>query len=169
MSCQIDGFSISNFFLSYEYFCWFSRKIYFLPSYLNGIAMHICFMSLSSFPFYNKALRQFQLLNNLHPSSKFTMEREENIISFGDILNERITKSSVTNIYGRPPFIGLYLRIIFPPKFEKLISLKSLPIELMIYSGLKLELELKRITDIFLSNVYLERFILNALKCEVFF
>ena len=56
-----------------------------------------------SFKSQNKAMKFFQLLNNLHPSLKFMTVGEKNmILSFLDVLIESSTNFSLLTYIGNP-------------------------------------------------------------------
>ena len=50
-------------------------------------------------------------LNSLHPSLRFTFEKESNLaLPFLDVLVEKSPSKFITSIYRKPTFTGLYLR-----------------------------------------------------------
>ena len=50
-------------------------------------------------------------LNSLHPSLRFTLEKESNLaVPFLDVLVEKSPSTFITSIYRKPTFTGQYLR-----------------------------------------------------------
>ena len=50
-------------------------------------------------------------VNSLHPSLRFTFEKESNLAHpFLDVLVEKFPSKFITSIYWKPTFTGLYLR-----------------------------------------------------------
>ena len=104
----------------------------------------------------------FKQLNCLHPSLKFTFEKEKyNCLPFLDVNVERTATGFETSMYRKPTFTGQYLRWeSFSPTKQKtnLISTLVHP-ALMICTKSKLNEEIKHIKNILLDNGYPESII----------
>ena len=100
----------------------------------------------------NEALLFFHSLNDLHPSSTFTMEEEkDNKLPFLDVLMERRSSALLTCIYRKPTFTGLYLNWdSFAPKYRKVNLIKGLTFStLKICSESKIKSGFEQIKNLF--------------------
>lgn len=96
-------------------------------------------------------------LNGLHPSLKFTMEKEvNNSLAFLDVVVEKTGANFVTSVYRKPTFSGQYISWdSFCPVKRKVNLIRTLVHRaLMICSKVKLDSELENIRSIFQSNGY---------------
>ena len=92
-------------------------------------------------------------LNSLHPSLRFTHEKECNhSLPFLDVLVERLDSKFSTSVYRKPTFTGQYLR--FPHKRKINLIGTLLHRSFMICSKGKLDPELDKILSILLENCY---------------
>ena len=106
-------------------------------------------------------------LNSLHPSLRFTNEKESNhSLPFLDVLVERHDWEFLTSVYRKPIFTGQYLRWnSFSPQKRKINLIGTLVHRaFMICSKSKLDPELGKIHSILLKNSYLEHAINSAFK-----
>ena len=104
----------------------------------------------------------FKQLNCLHPSLKFTFEKEKNnCLLFLNVNMERTATSFETSVYRKPTFIGQYLRWeFFSPTKQKTNLISTLVHQaLMICTKSKLNEEIKHIKNILLDNGYPESII----------
>ena len=109
----------------------------------------------------------FIQLNSLHPSLRFTFEKESNhSLPFLDVLVERHDSEFLTSVYRKPTFTGQYLRWnSFSPQKRKINLIGTLVHRaFMICSKSKLDQELGKIRSILLENGYPERVINSAFK-----
>ena len=109
----------------------------------------------------------FIQLNSLHPSLRFTYEKESNhSLPFLDVLVERHDSEFLTSVYRKPTFTGQYLRWnSFSPQKRKINLIGTLVHRaFMICSKSKLDQELGKIRSILLENGYPERVINSAFK-----
>ena len=109
----------------------------------------------------------FIQLNSLHPSLRFTYEKESNhSFPFLDMLVERHDSKFLTSVYRKPTFTGQYLRWnSFSPQKRKINLIGTLVHRaFMICSKSKLDQELGKIRSILLENGYPERVINSAFK-----
>ena len=109
----------------------------------------------------------FIQLNSLHPSLRFTYEKESNqSLPFLDVLVERHDSEFLTSVYRKPTFTGQYLRWnSFSPQKWKINLIGTLVDRaFMICSKSKLDQELGKIHSILLENGYPERVINSAFK-----
>ena len=101
----------------------------------------------------------FKQLNCLHPSLKFTFEKEKNnCLPFLDVNVERTVTGFETSVYRKPIFTGQYLRWeSFSPTKQKTNFISTLVHRaLMICTKSKLNEEIKHIKNILLDNGYPE-------------
>ena len=99
----------------------------------------------------------FLHLNSLHPSLRFTYEKESNhALPFLDVLVERHDSEFLTSVYKKPTFTGYYLRWnSFSPQKWKINLIGTLVHKVfMICSKIKLDPELGKIRSILLENCY---------------
>ena len=104
----------------------------------------------------------FKQLNCLHPSLKFTFEKEKNnCLPFLDVNVERTVTGFETSVYRKPTFTGQYFRWeSFSPTKQKPNLISTLVHrELMICTKSKLNEEIKHIKNILLDNGYPESII----------
>ena len=104
----------------------------------------------------------FKQLNCLHPSLKFTFEKEKNnCLPFLDINVERTVTGFETSVYRKPTFTGQYLRWeSFSPTKQKTNLISTLVYQaLMICTKSKLNKKIKHIKNILLDNGYPESII----------
>ena len=96
-------------------------------------------------------------LNSLHPSLRFTFEKEcDNCLPFLDVLVEKYDTEFITSVYRKPTFTGQYLRWnSFNPRKQKISLINTLVHRaLMICSKRKLLSELDNIHSIMAGNGY---------------
>ena len=96
-------------------------------------------------------------LNCLHPSLKFTFEKEkEKCLPFLDVYVERTDAGLETSVYRKPTFTGQYLRWESFSPLKRKISLISTLVHraLMICTKRRLNEEIERIKKILLDNGY---------------
>ena len=101
-------------------------------------------------------------LNSLHPSLRFTFEKESNLaLPFLDVLVEKSPSKFITSIYRKPTFTGQYLhRNSFSPRKRKTNLILTLTLRaLAIYSPERLPSEQDKIKFILLTNGYPEHVI----------
>ena len=101
----------------------------------------------------------FSHLNSLHPSLRFTFEKECNwTLPFLDVLVEKNDHEFVTSIYRKPTFTGQYIRWnSFCPMKRKTNLISTLVHRaLVICSKSTLENELSNIRSILMNNGYPE-------------
>ena len=106
-------------------------------------------------------------LNSLHPSLRFTYEKESNhSLPFLDVLVERQDSKFLTSVYRKPTFTGNYLRWnSFSPKKRKINLIGTLVHRaFLICSKSKLESELGKIRSILLQNGYPDDVINSTFK-----
>ena len=106
-------------------------------------------------------------LNSLHPSLRFTYEKESNhSLPFHDMLVERHDSEFLTSVYRKPTFTGQYLRWnSFSPQKRKINLIGTLVHRaFIICSKSKLDPELDEIRSILLENGYPEHAINSAFK-----
>ena len=106
-------------------------------------------------------------LNSLHPSLRFTYEKESNhSLPFLDVLVERHDSEFLTSVYRKPIFTGQYLRWnSFSPQKRKINLIDTLVHRaFIICSKNKLDPELGKIRLILLENGYPEQAINSAFK-----
>ena len=104
----------------------------------------------------------FKQLNCLHPSLKFTFEKEkDNCLPFLDVNVERTVTGFETSVYRKPTFTGQYLRweSFSPTKQKTNLILTLVHRALMICTKSKLNKEIKHIKNILLDNGYPESII----------
>ena len=103
-------------------------------------------------------------LNCLHPSLKFTFEKEKGkCLPFLDVYVERTDVGLETSVYRKPTFTGQYLRWEFFSPLKRKISPISTLVHraLMICTKRRLNEEIERIKKILLDNGYPKN-IINA-------
>ena len=96
-------------------------------------------------------------LNCLHPSLRFTFEKEKDkCLSFLDVYVERTDIGFETNVYGKLTFTGQYLRWESISSLKRKINLISTLMHraLMICTKRRLNGEIERIKKILLDNGY---------------
>ena len=106
-------------------------------------------------------------LNSLHPSLRFTYEKESNhFLPFLYVLVERHDSEFLTSVYRKPTFTGLYLRwnSFSPPKRKINLIVTLVHRAFMICSKSKLNPELGKSRSILLENGYPEHAINSAFK-----
>ena len=104
----------------------------------------------------------FSHLNSLHPSLRFTFEKECNrTLPFLDVLVEKNDHEFVTSIYRKPTFTGQYIHWnSFCPMKRKTNLISTLVHRaLVICSKSTLENELSNIRSILMNNGYPEAII----------
>ena len=112
-------------------------------------------------------------LNSLHPSLRFTFEKESNLaLPFLDVLVEKSPSKFITSIYRKPTFTSLYLRWnSFSPRKRKTNLILTLTHRaLAICSPERLPSELDKIKSILVTNGYPEHVIKSfmAMKMKQF-
>ena len=112
-------------------------------------------------------------LNSLHPSLRFTFEKESNLaLPFLDVLVEKSPSKFITSIYQRPTFTGQYLHwnSFSPRKHKTNLILTLTHRALAICSPKRLPSELDKIKFILLTNGYPEHVIKSfmAMKMKQF-
>ena len=172
MHRQIDGVAISsplgpalaNIFVGYQEVKLFSNTnkplAYF--RYVNG--------TFAAFNNEDDCNNFFTHLNSLHPSLRFTQEKESNSsLPFLDVLVERQNSDFVTSVYRKPTFTGQYLRWnSFSPTKQKTNLISTLVHRaFMICSKSKLEPELNKIRSILTSNGYPEDVITSTFQSKL--
>ncbi len=111
-----------------------------------------------------------QKLNALHPSLKFTFEKEQNnSLPFLDVFVENTATGFLTSIYRKPTFSGLYTRWdSFSPKQRKINLINTLVHRaLMICSKSRLDSELDKIRSILIENGYPEDVISDCFRKKI--
>ena len=106
-------------------------------------------------------------LNSLHPSLRFTYEKESNhSLFFLDVLVERYDSEFLPSVYRKPTFTGQYLHWnSFSPQKQKINLIVTLVHRaFMICFKSKLNPERGKIRSIILENGYLEHTINSAFK-----
>ena len=116
----------------------------------------------------------FNQLNSLHPSLKFTLEKEKNnCLPFFDVNVERTVTGFEISVYRKPTFTGQYLRWESFSLTKQKTNLISTLVHraLMICTKSKLNEEINNIKNILLDNGYPESIIekLMALIKSTFF
>ena len=121
------------------------------------------------FPSCNGALKFFPRLNNLHPSLTFTMEEENNLLPFLNMLVEKYPSSFITSIYWKPIFTDLYISWdSFATKSRKINFIKCHSHQsLKICSNSRINAETKKVTDIFRRNGYPDNVILSSIRSTI--
>ena len=111
----------------------------------------------------------FSHLNSLHPSLRFTFEKECNrTLPFLDVLVEKNDDEFVTSFYRKPTFTGQYIRWnSFCPMKRKTNLISTLVHRaLVICSKSTLENELSNIRSILINNGYPEAIINTVMTKE---
>jgi len=106
-------------------------------------------------------------LNSLHPSSRFTHEKESNhSLPFLDVLVERRDSEYLTSVYRKPTFTGQYLSWnSFSPHKWKINLIGTLVHRaFMICPKGKLDAEFDKIFSILLENGHPENLIKSIIK-----
>ena len=106
-----------------------------------------------------EACKFFSNLNKLHPSLRFTLEKESNsTLPFLDVLVYKEDSCFLTSVYRKPTFTGLYIRWgSVCPKKRKLNLIKTLVRRaLMIFSESKLDSEVCFFTETLCNNGFPE-------------
>ena len=96
-------------------------------------------------------------LNCLHPSLKFTFEKEKGkCLPFLDVYVEKTDVGLETSVYQKPTFIGQYLHWETFSPVKRKINLSSILVHraLMICTKRRLNEEIERIKKILLDNGY---------------
>ena len=99
----------------------------------------------------------FETLNNLHPSLRFTVEREsDGCLPFMDARVQRVGELFVRSVYRKPTFTGLYTRWdSFGPQQPKKSLIRSLTFRAVrICSASTLKDEIANLEDLFSRNGY---------------
>ena len=112
----------------------------------------------------------FSHLNSLHPSLRFTFEKECNrTLPFLDVLVEKNDHEFVTSIYRKPTFTGQYIRLnSFCPMKRKTNLISTLVHRaLVICSKSTLENELSNIRSILMNNGYPEAIINTVMTKKI--
>jgi len=113
--------------------------------------------------FYNK-------LNLLHPSLKFTMEKEtDDTLPFLDVKIEKDTNKFLTSVYRKPTFIGQYTPwdSFGPPKCKTNLIGTLVHRALKICSKNKLQQQLDYIRSILRDNGYQENIINTSISKKI--
>ena len=100
--------------------------------------------------------------NSLHPSLRYTFEKESNLpLPFLDVLVEKSPSKFITSIYWKPTFTGQYLRwnSFSPRKRKTNLILTLIHLALAICSPERLPSELDDVKYILLTNGYPEHVI----------
>ena len=111
----------------------------------------------SIFDSVQKSRDFFELLNNLHPALKFTVEGEVNHeLPFMDVAVKRENEGLTRTVYRKPTFTGQYMRWeSFAPTQQKIGLIRSLTSRaLKICSKEKLQAEICTLKQIFTDNGY---------------
>ena len=100
-------------------------------------------------------------LNSLHPSLRFTFEKESNLaLPFLDVLVEKSPSKFITSIYRKPTFTGQYLRWnSFSPRKRKTNLSLTLTHRALAICSERLPSELDKIKFILQTNGYPENVI----------
>ena len=162
MHRQIDGVAmgspLANIFVGYHEALLFKR--------VNKPLMYYRYVD-DTFAVFNaedKCNEFFSHLNSLHPSLRFTFEKECNrTLPFLDVLVEKNDHEFVTSIYRKPTFTGQYIRWnSFCPMKRKTNLISTLVHRaLVICSKSTLQNELSNIRSILINNDYPEA-VINA-------
>ena len=153
---------------------WVHILAHLLPTFLSDI-MKLCFSKestnlsciIDTFAVFNdkdKCNEFYSYLNSLHPSLRFTFEKECNwILPFLDVLVEKNDHEFVTSIYRKPTFTGQYIRWnSFCPMKRKTNLISTLVHRaLVICSKSTIQNELSNIRSILINNGYPEA-VINA-------
>ena len=160
---------------------WVHLLTHLLPTFLSDITK-LCFSRVNrplmyyqyvdnTFAVFNKEDKCnefFFHLNSLHPSLRFTSEKECNrTFPFLNILVEKNDHEFVTSIYRKPTFTGQYIRWnSFCPMKPKTNLISTLVHRaLVICSKSTLQNELSNIRSILINNGYPEA-VINAVKTK---
>ena len=152
------GLSLANIFVGYHEVLLFKR--------VNKPLMYYRYVD-DTFAFFNdenKCNEFFSHLSSLHPSLRFTFEKEcSRTLSFLDFLIEKNDLEFVTSIYRKPTFAGQYIRWnSFCPMNRKTNLISTLVYKaLVICSKSTLQNELSNIRSILINNGYSEA-VINA-------
>ena len=117
-----------------------------------------------------ESLEFFEVLNNLHPSLRFTVEGETNDeLPFMDVLLRRDGSEFIRSVFRKPTFTGQYTRWdSFAPTGQKINLMKSLTYRAnKICSKSTLPEELKKLKSIFISNGYPEHVVDRVVKATL--
>ena len=109
----------------------------------------------------------FTHLNSLHPSLRFTYQKESNhSLPFMNVLVERHDSEFLTSMYRKPTFTRQYLHWNSFSAQKRKINLIGILVyrDFMICSKSKLDPELGKIRSILLENGYPEHTINSAFK-----
>ena len=109
-------------------------------------------------------------LNSLHPSLRFTFEKEcDNCLPFLDVLVEKHDTEFITSVYRKPTFTGQYLRWnSFNPRKQKISLINTLVHRaLMICSKGKLSSELDNIRSIMAENGYPDHVVNSSITKKI--
>ena len=112
----------------------------------------------------------FAVLNSLHPSHRFTAEKEENgVLPFLDVKIEKSTNEFLTSVYRKPTFTGLYTNWnSFEPTKRKTNLVGTLVHRaLKICSKSKLQEELNQSRSILQQNGYPEIVINSSISNKI--
>ena len=160
MHRQIDGVAmgspLANIFVGYYEALLFKR--------VNKPLMYYRYVD-DTFAVFNdedECNEFFSHLNSLHPSLRFTFEKECNrTLPFLDVLVEKNDHEFVTSIYRKPTFTGQYIRWnSFCPMKRKTNLISTLVHRaLVICSKSTLQNELSNIRSILINNGYPEAII----------
>ena len=158
---QIDGVAmgsplgpvLANIFVGFEECRLLRTNDITLPQYYGRYVDDICtiFNSESEAEEFNKAL------NEIHPSLRFTIERESNnSLPFLDVEVVKSDNSLLTKVYRKPTFTGLYTRWeSYSSRKQKLNLISTLTRRAKkICSEVYLENELNNVRSIFKFNGY---------------
>ena len=143
------GLALANIFVGY-----YEEKLFFqtqkTPTYFRYVDD-----TFAIFDHEAKADEFLTKLNCLHPSLRFTFEKEkEKRLSFFDVYVEKTDVGLETSVYRKPTFTGQYLRWeSFSPLKHKISLITALVHRaLMICTKRRLNEEIKRIKKILLNN-----------------
>lgn len=172
MHQQVDGVamgsplgpSLANIFVGYHEALLFKR--------VNKPLMYYRYVDDTFTVFSNEAdCNDFLThLNSLHPSLRFTFEKESNhSLPFLDVLVEKKDHQFITSVYRKPTFTGQYVRWnSFCPKKRKLNLISTLVHRaLVICSKSTLQKELSNIRSILLDNGYPKQVINTAISKKI--
>ena len=109
-------------------------------------------------------------LNSLHPSLRFTFEKEcDNCLPFLDVLVEKHDTEFITSVYRKPTFTGQYLRWnSFNPRKQKISLITTLVHRaLIICSKGKFSIELDNIRSIMAENGYPDHVVNSSITRKI--
>ena len=117
-----------------------------------------------------KCDQYFAVLNSLHPSLRFTVEKEKDgVLPLLDVKIEKSSNEFLTSVYRKPAFTGLYTNLnSFEPTKRKTNLVDTLVHRaLKICSKSKLQEELNQIRSILQQNGYPEIVINSSIRNKI--